>query len=55
MNVRLSSDCSSSEAKPYHEVTSAKLKQLGWNPMSLEESIRDTIEDFVTKKLLDVN
>lgn len=55
MNVRQSSNCSSSEAKPYHVVTSAKLKQLGWDHMTLEESIRDTIEDLVGKKLLDVN
>ncbi|CAA6661620.1 unnamed protein product [Spirodela intermedia] len=43
------------EAKPYHQLSSEKLKQLGWTYMTIEESIRDNVEDFLEKSLLDVN
>ncbi|CAA6674125.1 unnamed protein product [Spirodela intermedia] len=43
------------EAKPYHQMGAEKLKQLGWNYMTLEESIRDNVEDILEKNLLDVN
>ncbi|CAA6661623.1 unnamed protein product [Spirodela intermedia] len=43
------------EAKPYHQLSSEKLKQLGWTYRTIEESIRDNVEDFLEKSLLDVN
>lgn len=44
-------DCASEEM-PYNEVTSGKLERLGWEYQRLEETIKDTIEDLVSKGAL---
>ncbi|XP_078439109.1 cinnamoyl-CoA reductase 1-like isoform X2 [Wolffia australiana] len=41
--------------KPYHILGSEKLMQLGWKQMPFEKSIRDTVEDFLSKGFLTHN
>ena len=49
------SDFSSDEKKPSHLLSSERLKQLGWQDMTIEACVRDTVEDFLKKNILEVN
>ena len=48
-------DFSSDEKKPSHLLSSERLKQLGWQYMTIEEFVRDSVEDFLKKNILEVN
>ena len=49
------SDFSSDEKKPSHLLSSERLTQLGWQYMTIEEFVRDSVEDFLKKNILEVN
>ncbi|XP_078439343.1 cinnamoyl-CoA reductase 1-like [Wolffia australiana] len=43
------------EEKPLRLISSEKLMRLGWKQIPLEDSIQDTVQDFLNKNILNVN